>query len=549
MSISMAIKRSLRPLIPDRMMARYRLTQHSRQVRTNVDVVLTDPKQRRRWLGATPDTYRAVDSPAMEDSPVLTGPIEAFGTDVAGAIGLLGYALAEVGVVAHVAPPSIVGRRRVEPPMDPVAIAAGADVIAEVGGPPDGPEPLPGLLERLRDAGRRLVVLPVHAEDVDESRNDPIDTIPVVILAAVPLHDIGGGSRAAQLAFALLRSGFHVTYIAMHGTQESVDLGLRYIHPNLEQRRIDQFDPAHTAGRAPASGLVLVEVPAGTFRDSIEALSASGWMVGYDIIDDWSDPSLGGEWFDAPTERWTVERADFVTASAPDLVERAVSLGAQATLIPNGVNRDLFGPTADQRPADLPETDGPVLGYCGSLYGDWFDWEALRAVAEAFPDATVVIIGDARGIDRALPPNVFFLGLKAQDDLPAYVQRFTVGLLPFHLTETTHAVSPLKVYEYLASGVPVAAPPLRALESLDGVHTDPDLVSAVRIALDTEPPDRRDALDRHSWDARIEALLDAAGLGRPAAPGNSVLIRRRPVVHYTRDERFVRPGTGRLGGS
>ncbi len=55
----------------------------------------------------------------------------------------------------------------------------------------------------------------------------------------------------------------------------------------------------------------------------------------------------------------------------------------------------------------------------------------------------------------------------------------TSGVIPFRVNETTHAVSPLKAYEYLASGVPIAAPPLRALEGLDGVHTDTDLTVAV----------------------------------------------------------------------
>ncbi len=542
----MAIKQTLRPLIPDRMMARYRLAQHSRQVRTNVDVMLTDPKRRKRWLGTTPDTYRVVKPPGPHDPQSSASDIEAFGDEPARAIDLLNLPNVEVGVVARVATPTIIGRRRVEPLMEPIAIAAPETVIAEVGGLPRGPDPLPGLLSRLRDAGHRLAVLPLEADAVDPNRNDAIGPTAVVILAAVPLHDIGGGSRAAQFAFALLSSGFHVTYVAMHGTQESVDLGLRYVHPNLEQYRADRYDPTNTADRSTTPGLVLVEVPAGIYRGSIEALGERGWTIGYDIIDDWSDPALGGEWFDADTERWMIDHADVVTASAPDLVERARIIGVPATLIPNAVNRELFGSIADERPPDLPETDGPVLGYCGSLYGDWFDWEALRAVALAFPNGTVVVIGDAKDIDPEMPTNVVFLGLKAQEDLPAYVQRFDVGLLPFHVTETTHAVSPLKVYEYLASGVPVAAPPLRALEGLNGVHVDEDLVSAVRTALDSVPPDRDNALNDHSWDARVDTLINDAGVSRPTHPGSPVLIRRRPVIHYARGERDVRPDTGRL---
>ena len=235
----MALKQTLRPLIPDRLMARYRLTQHSRQVRTNVDVVLTDPKRRRRWLGTTPDTYRVVEAPAPNDSQSSASDIETVGDDAARAIDLLSLDQVEVGVVARVVTPTIVGRRRVEPLMDPIAIAAPAAVIAEVGGLPRGSEPLPGLLARFRDAGRRLALLPIEVDAVESSRNDTIEAAAVVILAAVPLHDIGGGSRAAQFAFALLSSGFHVTYVAMHGTQESVDLGLRY-----HQGKV----PAHSVG-------------------------------------------------------------------------------------------------------------------------------------------------------------------------------------------------------------------------------------------------------------------------------------------------------------
>ena len=37
------LKRALRPLIPDRVMARYRLHQHSKAVRVNVDIAVVAP--------------------------------------------------------------------------------------------------------------------------------------------------------------------------------------------------------------------------------------------------------------------------------------------------------------------------------------------------------------------------------------------------------------------------------------------------------------------------------------------------------------------------
>jgi glycosyltransferase involved in cell wall biosynthesis len=189
------------------------------------------------------------------------------------------------------------------------------------------------------------------------------------------------------------------------------------------------------------------------------------------------------------------------------------------------------------RPPDLP--DGPLIGYHGSLYGDWFDWDGLRAVARANPDATVILIGEARGVPKDVPDNVLFLGLKAQGDLPSYLSRLDVGLVPFKLTPTTHAVSPLKVFEYLACGVPVAAPPLRALEGVDGVILDPDLVAAVAAARSAARPDRDAALSEHSWGARLEALFDAMGMSLAGAAGPTVQIARRPVVHYRWRERRV----------
>ncbi len=542
MSASMRIRQIIRPLIPDRLMARYRLAQHSRQVRTNVDVVLTDPGERRRWLGATPDTYRVVGPPTQADAPKPAREVVAFGSDTERATRLLALPEAEVGLVARVQAPRIVGRKRREPLMSPVTIAAPAAAIAEVGGLPDGELPLLGLLDRLRDAGRRIALDPVVVHDsVNLTRSDPIAEPPVVILSAVPMHDVGGGSRATQLALEFVRRGYHVTYVALYGTQESADLGLRFIDPQLEQVRADAFDAAELHARVAAPGLVMVEIPASGFRYPVEALRGWGWTAVYDVIDDWSDPALGGEWYDEATEAWFARTADHVIASAVGLADRMDGFGTRAVLVPNAVNSDLFGgASGGDPPADFPGGDGPVFGYVGSLYGAWFDWEALRRVAEAFPDARVVVIGDDKAGHPEMPDNVSFLGLKAQFELPPYVRRFDVGLLPFTVSDTTHAVSPLKVYEYLASDVAVAAPPLRALHGLEGVAANDDLVEAVRQALDDDAFDGASVIAQHSWRERVAAIVNLTGLG-PVPEGAPVKIVRRPVTHYEKNARLVKP--------
>jgi xanthosine utilization system XapX-like protein len=333
----------------------------------------------------------------------------------------------------------------------------------------------------------------------------------------------------------LVRQGYHVTLVSLYEAQESVDLGLRYIHPNLEQTRIGRFDPEVWSSRAGSAGLVLVEAPAPPLLAPARVLQKAGWSMVYDVIDDWSDPALGGEWHRPETERELVRSADRVSASAPDLVDRVAAMGREAMLVPNAVNVAVFGVEIPPRPADLPRAD-TIIGYHGSLYGDWFDWESLRRVAEANPRAAVVLIGDDKTNRPALPANVHVLGLKAQTELPAYVQRFDVGLIPFVVNDTTHAVSPLKAYEYLASGVPIAAPPLRALEGLDGVHTDSNLVTAVERALAGARPDRARALKEHSWEDRVVKLTGADAVLVEYTP---VSVVARPAVHWEKSERLV----------
>jgi hypothetical protein len=525
-------------------MARYRLVQHSRHSRVNVDVFPDRASAAKRWLDATPDTYRVrLSLPTSGETTeflTVTDAALPVSQDLANrAVITLGDLDIGAGVVGEVDGPRLVGRRRVEPVVGPRMIAVRSSLLAEVGGVPDGEHPLPGLLARIRDAGHRIGLVPIPAADAPTVRSDPILRTPVVILAAVPLHDIGGGSRSTQLALELVRQGYHVTLVSLYEAQESVDLGLRYIHPNLEQTRIERFDPEVSLSRAASAGLVMVEAPAPPLLTPARVLQRAGWTLVYDVIDDWSDPALGGEWHRPETERELVASADRVTASAPDLVDRVRTMGGDAILVPNAVNVAVFGVELPPRPSDLPAAE-TIIGYHGSLYGDWFDWESVRRVAEAHPRAAVVLIGDDKANRPRLPQNVHLLGLKPQTELPAYVQRFDVGLIPFIVNETTHAVSPLKAYEYLASGVPIAAPPLRALQGLDGVHTGSELVAAVETALRAERPDRARALKEHSWEDRVVKLTGADAILVEYTPVNVVA---RPAVHYDRSERLL-AGTG-----
>ncbi|MDH3470460.1 MAG: glycosyltransferase, partial [Acidimicrobiia bacterium] len=330
--------------------------------------------------------------------------------------------------------------------------------------------------------------------------------------------------------------GCHVTYVSLYGSTESSDLGQRFIHPRLEQRTLPAMRSDELLSRfAGPDRLLLLEAPAPEFTDVVAGLAAGGFTVAYDLIDDWTDPALGGDWFDEPLEKRFVEMADARVAVSPDLAARLETFGVEVTVVPNGVNASLFSSEPGPPPGDL-DVARPVIGYHGSLYGDWIDWDGVREVSAL---GSVVMIGDARSVPPGLGTNVHFLGPKPHHSLPRYLSRFDVGLVPFQLSDTMHAVSPLKVFEYLAAGVPVAAPPLRSLAGMEGVYCAERLIDAVQAALEAPRPDASVVLEHHSWSVRLEAIYAAAGhrLGPERDGGAQVLIR--PVVHYGRNQRSL----------
>ena len=148
------------------------------------------------------------------------------------------------------------------------------------------------------------------------------------------------------------------------------------------------------------------------------------------------------------------------------------------------------------------------------------DVEQVRAVAEAFPEASVVLVGHCPDPDHYksldLTLNVSLRPTVPRRELPRLVAAADVGLIPHLRTPLTEAMSPLKLYEYLAAGLPVAA------ADLPGVHgvwpercvvagAPGDFPAAVAGALSLgrcEHDERRDFIAQNGWNSRFERLLD-----------------------------------------
>lgn len=169
-----------------------------------------------------------------------------------------------------------------------------------------------------------------------------------------------------------------------------------------------------------------------------------------------------------PLEQQLLQRVDAVVATAQELVRKKRCASGRGYHLPQGVNYAHFAARTGV-PAELRDLPRPLIGFAGGV-GTAVDLETVRALAERFAQGTVVLVGPVTVTSDVLAlPNVCVLGARAYASLPAYVQAFDVGIVPYVENEWTRAVDPLKLLEYLAAGIPVVAAPIPEVWRYDGI--------------------------------------------------------------------------------
>lgn len=185
-----------------------------------------------------------------------------------------------------------------------------------------------------------------------------------------------------------------------------------------------------------------------------------GWRVHYDCMDDWDGfPNIGEQLLNE--EKALVVQADLVTVSAGLLYQKWCAHNPRCMLVRNAVDFDFFRQNCFTNDL-LNGLVGPVIGYYGAL-AQWLDYPLLAALADRRPEWNFILVGDIFVDDLAgleHKPNVQLLGRKPYAQMPLYLDHFDACLIPFRLYNVTHAVDPVKFYEYISAGKPVISTPL-----------------------------------------------------------------------------------------
>ncbi len=254
------------------------------------------------------------------------------------------------------------------------------------------------------------------------------------------------------------------------------------------------------------------------FEPSVRDLD--GIKLVYDCMDDHLAFEGQGTPALAAAEQRLVCRADLTLFSSATLAERvsARARPQRAAVLNNGVSEEMVERASlhavNGRAAET--SAGPTLGYFGTI-SHWFDWPLMLRLLDELPQAKLKLAGPA---ETTIPehPRVQYAGIIPHASLPDFAAECDALVMPFVVNRLIESVDPVKLYEYVALGLPSFAPRYRETERFEpfvALYGSADeaiaRIGAVRIGIPERPG--RDAgrafLASNTWTARGRQLLTA----------------------------------------
>ena len=365
----------------------------------------------------------------------------------------------------------------------------------------------------------------------------------VTVDPGIPVFGTKGASvHIQEVVRELIRRGHDVT---VHTTRAGRDIpddlaGLEVIETRIDvddpgaRERAQQETSARIAARIIAGGTDLVYERYSLFSTALaevaEATGAAGVLeVNAPLIEEQRTHRVLVDEEAAAKALARQVAAATATVAVSDPVRDWVRerTGSESVhTVPNGVSITRIVP----RPEDIGD---PVVTFVGTLKPWHGVADLLAAAALAKRPWKLRIIGD--GPERAaleeqaagLGIEVDFRGAVAPADMPEQLAGSAIGVAPYPDLggEQQQYFSPLKVYEYLAAGLPVVASAVGQLPQILGelgTLVPPSDPAALAAAIDTLAADpvlrgklgwrgRVQAEEKHSWAGAVDRILGLAG--------------------------------------
>ena len=208
---------------------------------------------------------------------------------------------------------------------------------------------------------------------------------------------------------------------------------------------------------------------------------------------------------------------------------------SEISVIPNGVDTNKFDPEKYDKQLmkkKLGLQGKTVLGYAGS-YKTWHGVDIAVRIIEMITKTTktpyhLLLIGNGNGFDRIkaqiekknLTSDVTQVDSVAHEEIPQYIACFDYALMSYPDMKSFHG-SPLKMFEYMAMGIPVVATDIGQIgEIITDNHTGflaypPTPENFVKAIIDGQDNldkiainSRKLMIDKYSWISNAKKVLE-----------------------------------------
>ena len=217
-------------------------------------------------------------------------------------------------------------------------------------------------------------------------------------------------------------------------------------------------------------------------------------------------------------EKAFLKMVDTVIVTSNGLFNKKRLQHVNCHLIKNGVDYDLF--SRSETVHALPQKALKTIGYLGSI-DERVDYDLLEMLISNTPQYQYIFVGriTQKEYEERLGkyPNVDLKGPKPPTELPNWVQKFDVCLIPFVKNGLTAGIYPLKINEYLAAGKPVVTTCFSDLSDFESVvdiaDDDASFIEMVINASNDKSQQniRRGFASKNSWKARATEFATTIG--------------------------------------
>ena len=293
----------------------------------------------------------------------------------------------------------------------------------------------------------------------------------VIVLNSIP-WDIKLKQRPHHLANEFCKLGFFVIYLEYDNPLKK----FRKIKKNLITVNTEKF--LLDLPKSCKSCFFLSPNNMPTKYDNLKKIINSGYKFIYDYLDEFHEDISGD--LSIQMEVWDkleTLRPTLCIATAKRLFnELQKKLGGRQKIVmaSNAVNLEHFNfekNKTQEPPSDLKlivKNNKPIVGFYGALAA-WIDFDLLNKIAKKHQEWNFVYLGvdyDGAAASLAKGKNVFNLGAKNYDTLPKYAKYFDAAIIPFKRGDIAKATSPVKLFEYMAAGLPTVC--TRDLQECNG---------------------------------------------------------------------------------